>query len=164
MQLLPPVLRSQLLNGLLDAMTKPLCQVYERFAELKGIADRRMNITCNVQYLEKALNDAFYLKERQIYIVTPEEKRAEAFYFKHEGQQTPTFRTAVDGSGHVMRQKGSSGIEVNFKIMIPDFLCTSLASKADDKYHWTYLEEIRSIINIYKPAGRTFSIELYEYE
>jgi len=164
MQLLPPVLRSPLLKGILDAMVMPLCQVYERFMELKNMADRRLDITCNVQYLEKALNDAFYLKQRQIYIVTPEEKRTEVFYFKHESQKVPVFRKTAEGSGYIMRKKGSSGIKVNFKIMVPDFLCTSLASKESDKYKWVYLEEIKSIINIYKPAGRTFSIELYEYD
>lgn len=163
-QLLPPILRSRLLTGLTDALLVPLCRLYESFMELKGLIDKRLNITCNVQYLEKALNDAFYLKDRQIYIVTPDEERDESFYFRLEGQSTPVFRKVAEGSGHIMRKKEMNGIKVNFMIMVPSFLCTSLTSRVEDKYHWEYLNDIKNIVNIYKPAGRTFSIELYDYD
>lgn len=164
MQLLPPILRSEVLLALLGVMIVPLRYVYDRFCNLKGSVDARLNITGNVQYLEKALNDAFFLKEGQIYIETPEEERVPSFYFSKENQKANIFRRASEGEGFILRRNGESGIKVNFKVMVPTFLCTSLETKDSDKYHWRYLITIKNIIKIYKPAGRTFSIELYDYE
>lgn len=164
MQLLPPILRSKLLLAILGAMIVPLRYLYGKFFNLKETVDDRLNITGNVQYLEKALNDAFYLKDRQIHIETPEDDRPPSFYFASENQKANIMRKPSEGEGFVLRMNGESGIKVNFNVMVPTFLCTSLTSKDDDKYHWKYLMTIKNIIKIYKPAGRTFSIELYDYE
>ena len=32
------------------------------------------------------------------------------------------------------------------------------------EYDWKYLNTIKDLLNEYKPAGRTFSINLYDYE
>lgn len=164
MQLVPPILRSEVLLALLGVLTVPLRYVYDRFCALKGTVDDRLNITGNVQYLEKALNDTFFLKDCQIYIETPEGEKTPSFYFSKENQRANVFRRTTEGTGFVLRQAGESGIKVNFKVMVPTFLCTSLESKGDDRYGWQYLTTIKNIIKIYKPAGRTFSIELYDYE
>ena len=64
-QLLPPMLRSKLLLAVIGAMIAPLRYLYGKFFTLKKNVDNRLNITGNVQYLEKALNDAFYRRTRQ---------------------------------------------------------------------------------------------------
>ena len=79
MQLLPPILRSKLLVALVNVLVLPLSYVYERFCSVKNTVDGRLTITGNVQYLEKALNDAFYLKDHQIFIETPEEEKVPSF-------------------------------------------------------------------------------------
>lgn len=48
-------------------------------------------------------------------------------------------------------------------VHVPTFLCTS-TDKDEDKYGGRNYNEIKNILNIYKPAGRTFGIELYDYE
>ena len=164
MQLLPPIMRSKLLLAILGVMIVPLRYLYAKFVSLKQTVDDRLNVTGNVQYLEKALNDIFFLDDLQIHIETPEEERVPSFYFGNENQRANIMRTTSEEEGFVLRKNGESGIKVNFKVMVPTFLCTSLESKDNDEYHWRYLMTIRNIIKIYKPAGRTFSIELYDYE
>lgn len=164
MQLLPPVLRSRFLSSLLSVMIVPLRYIYTSFGSLKDNADNRLNITGNVQYLEKALNDAFYLKERQIFLETPEEESPAAFYFSSEQQRPNILFLLSEEIGFLMMNKGESVVKMNFIINVPTFLCTSIDSKEADKYQWQYLSIIKNIIKIYKPAGRTFSIELYDYE
>lgn len=56
-----------------------------------------------------------------------------------------------------------SVVEYNFIVHIPTYLCTSLNTEADE-YHGVYLQKIKDIINQYKPAGRMYDIELYDYE
>lgn len=163
-QLLPPVLRSKFLAALLGVMIIPLRYIYGKFCTLKDIVDSRLNTTGNVVYLEKALNDAFLLKDRQIHIETPEEEEAPAFYFKAELQRPNSLYMLSEEIGFVLMNRSESRVKVNFIVMVPTFLCTSVESKVSDHYQWQYLAIINNIINIYKPAGRTFSIELYDYE
>lgn len=72
-QLLPPILRSGFMINLLRIMIIPLRYVYGKFDSLHTNVSVKLNTTCNVMYLEKALNDAFFLKGSQIFISTPEE-------------------------------------------------------------------------------------------
>lgn len=164
MQLLPPVLRSRFLSSLLSVLMVPLRYIYIRFCNLKENADNRLNITGNVQYLEKALNDAFFLTDHQVYIDTPEEEDTPAFYFSSEIQSKNYLFMQSEDNPFIMIRKGESRVLMNMIVMVPTFLCTSLESKEADKYHWSYLTIIKNILKIYKPAGRTFSIELYDYE
>lgn len=163
--MLPPVLRSAFLLSLLKAMTTPLRYIYNRFYGLKEKTDDKLNITGNVIYLEKALNDAFYLTERQIYIETPEEEtKRKAFYFKREAQP-PVFLYSIPEGGEVtLGRKDEYFQNLNFIVRVPTFLCTSTESGEEDKYKWEHYMAIRNILDAYKPAGRTFGIELYEYE
>lgn len=163
-QLLPPILRSRFLLALLRVFTVPLRHVRELFLSMKDGTDARLSITGNVQYLEKALNDAFCLTDGQIRIVTPAEERRPAFYLKREASPSRIFHTMQEGTGYMVLLKGETRLRVNFTVMVPTFLCTSTESKSADRYGWRHYRVIRSILNTYKPAGRTFGIELYDYE
>lgn len=163
-QLLPSILRSKFLLSLLCVMIVPLRYLHGKFWSLKQAVDNRLNITGNVQYLEKALNDAFYLTNHQIYIETPEERKRRAFmYFGYELQHADTMYTKTEGVPYYIVKKNESSVPVNFIVMVPTFLCTS-TNKDEDKYHGNNYQIIASILSIYKPAGRTFSIALYDYE
>lgn len=163
-QLLPPILRSKFLISLLCVMIVPLRYLYGKFWSLKEGVDNRLNIAGNVQYLEKALNDAFYLNNHQIYIETPEERERRAFmYLGNELQHAEKMYLKTEGVPYYFVKKNESSVPVNFIVMVPTFLCTS-TNKNEDKYHGKNYKIIASILSIYKPAGRTFSIELYDYE
>ncbi|NPD91706.1 hypothetical protein [Xylanibacter muris] len=162
-QMLPPLLRSRLLVAFLRVLTVPLRHIHELFLTMKEGTDDKLSITGNVQYLEKALNDAFCLTEGQIHIVTPVEERRPAFYLKKE-EQSRIFHTLQEGTGYMVLFNGETRQLVNFTVRVPTFLCTSTESKQADKYGWRHYRIIKNILNIYKPAGRTFGIELYDYE
>lgn len=163
-QLLPSILRSKFLLSLLCVMIVPLRYLHGKFWSLKQAVDNRLNITGNVQYLEKALNDAFYLKDHHIYIEMPEERERRAFmYFKSEGQRPGNMYLKQEGAPYYLIEQCESSVTVNFIVMVPTFLCTS-TNKNEDKYNGRNYKIISSILSIYKPAGRTFSIELYDYE
>lgn len=163
--MLPPVLRSVFLVALLKVMVMPLRYIYDKFYSLKEKTDDRLDITGNVQYLEKALNDAFCLTGRQIYIVTPDEvTKRRAFYFRKEAQPPACLFTHEEGNGLVFGLKNEYFQTLNFIVRVPTFLCTSTESREEDKFGWEHYLAIRNILDTYKPAGRTFGIELYDYE
>jgi len=85
-QMLPPLLRSRFLVSFLRVLIVPLRYIHESFLTMKDGTDSKLSITGNVQYLEKALNDAFCLTDGQIRIETPTEKRLPAFYLKKRGK------------------------------------------------------------------------------
>lgn len=163
-QLLPPLLRGKFLASLIRVMVLPLCYLYMKFSALKDNADSHLCITGNVIYMEKALNDAFFLTSRQIYIETPKEDDTPPFHFISESQKADVIYRQSESTEYFLYRKGESKVLMNFTVMVPTFLCTSLTAKDNDKFNWQYLSVIRNIIKTYKPAGRTFGIELYDYE
>ena len=167
LQLLPPILRSRFLSALANVMTVPLRHLYSQFCSLKKDAEAQLNITGNVQYLEKALNDVFFLHDQQIYIITPEEKEEEnvrAFHFISERQLPNHIFMEQEGQGFSLQTHAENSGFANFIVMVPTFLCTSTMAREDDRYQWEHLWKIKNILKTYKPAGRTFGIELYDYE
>lgn len=164
LQLLPPVLRSRTLAAILHALIVPLLAVNDAFTALRRITDRRLTTTANVISLETALNAAFMLEDRQIYIDTPEEPENTVMHLAAEMQATAHMTFAAEGETPLtIRRETESRVVLNFYVMIPTFLCTDL-NPEQDNYHGRNLNTIQNILSIYKPAGRTFGITLYDYE
>ena len=67
-QLLPPVLRRKRLQAFLRVLLLPLQQMKQSFSSYRDSAIGRVNVNGQVIYMEKALNDAFFLTEREIFI------------------------------------------------------------------------------------------------
>lgn len=163
--LLPPILRSAFLLALLRVLLVPIRHVYDLFIQHKDGADENLNVSGNVIVLENVLNRYFCLENRQIYIVTPEEKnRSSYLHFKREQKFSLKMYLAKEEKGVYLIHEYDSSTPINFIVMVPTFLCTSTETKEADKYGWKNLNAIKKILNIYKPAGRTFSINLYDYE
>ena len=161
-QLLPPILRSKVMMALFRVFITPLRYLYDKFLAYQDSVSSRLSITANVQYIQKALNDAFYLTDNQIYIETPKEERAMVFYFQKEGQSANFF--FCNGDKPFYRRYLDEGLSIEtFVVFIPTFLCTSL-DYSDDKYEGKHLQQIYNLLNYYKPAGRSYRIELYHYE
>ncbi len=163
-QLLPPILRSKFLSALLRILVLPVRLVYGDFYSLHAIVFAKLNTTCNVMYLEKALNDAFFLKERQIYISTPENiSDSNCFHFHDENQPDKPLYLLSERHPRYFYINGEKANVVHIIVHVPTFLCTS-TNEDEDKYRGTNYNKIKNILNIYKPAGRMFGIELYDYE
>lgn len=163
--LLPPILRSKFLVAFLKVLILPLRYVYGIFTEHKGEIDDKLNVSANVAILENALNRLFCLTNGQIYIVSTDE--ASRCVYLHFGRELfAPFRMFLseERKNVYLVHEYESSAPINFIVMVPTFLCTSTDSKAEDKYGWKNLNVIKNLLNIYKPAGRTFSINLYDYE
>lgn len=162
-QLLPPVLRSGVLAALVRVLLMPIRLVYDEFMSQKASTDTVLSTTGTVIKLEKVLNDTFFLRNREIYIQTPNEESRLSMYFEKEDQKATVMHLKKEGEGLTMKRPGESTVKANFMVWIPTFLCTSLEAK-EDRYGGQNLRKIKNILNRYKPAGRTFGIELYDYE
>ena len=159
-QLLPPVLRSGVLMALLKVLVSPIKYVFGLFDSYRTGVQQRLDRTANVQYLQKVLNDAFFLKEDQIYIESSEEQPRTVLYQKSEGQAPAYIGGMTD---FVLRQPDDVPVYDTFVIYVPSFLCTS-TTPAEDQYEGVNLRTITNLLNYYKPAGRTYRIEIYDYE
>lgn len=161
-QMLPPVLRGRTLLALLKVLAVPLCRLHERFMAYRDNISSRLDITAAVQYIEKRLNDEFYLKDRQIYIGTPEDRRVPPFYFLGEKQPENYFHM-TGGAPFYLRRPDDVPASESFLVYVPSFLCTSLDPE-QDRYKGEHLQAICNLLNYYKPAGRSYRIALYDYE
>ena len=161
-QLLPPVLRGRLTVALLKVLTLPVRHIYEQLTARRKNADRRLGTTANVMYMEKALNDAFYLRERQIRIEDTEAEDTLFWHRREEGQKAFYLYRRTE-KGVALKRRGESSYRESFVVWVPTFLCTS-EDADEDKYGGRNLREIRNLLSYYKPAGRTYRIELYDYE
>ena len=162
MQLLPPILRSKTLVALLNILVHPLLVLYNKFMMYRAAVAGRLNITAHVQFIEKALNDTFFLTKRQIYIATIENEEIDFLHFVKESLSGVVFYRKGE-EPHIMLNRGEMIYKPTFTVYVPKFLCTSLDSN-EDRFHGTYLRTILNLLAYYKPAGRTFRIELYDYE
>lgn len=161
-QLLPPILRSKVMMALFRVFITPLRYLYDKFLVYRDSVSSRLNITANVQYIQKALNDAFYLTDNQIYIETPDEERMPHFYFKAE-EQTGNHFYMKGKTPFYLRCADDVPLNATFILYIPTFLCTSLNTE-EDKYKGVNMQVIYNTLNYYKPAGRSYRIEIYDYE
>ena len=102
----------------------------------------------------------FFLSEHQIYIVSANQRVQTVLHFKSEGL-TPIY---VSGNSPLhIRAYDDVPKQPSFIVYVPSFLCTSIDA-AEDKYGGQNLTTILNLLNHYKPAGRSFRIEIYEYE
>lgn len=161
-QLLPPVLRGTVMIALLRVFIHPLRYLLDRFLSYRNGVSDRLNVTANVQYIQKALNDAFFLTDKQIYIETPEDERGLFLYFQKEGQPACPFYPPGGTPVHLKGLDDSPTMDT-IVIYLPTFLCTSLDAE-EDRYKGKNLQIIYNLLNYYKPAGRSYRIELYDYE
>ena len=157
-QLLPPILRSRVLVALLRILIIPLAYVHRLFTEYRKKVADRLDITASVQDIERALNRRFFLRNRQIYIESESDDRHPCLYFQAEGKP-PTFLNPR----MTLWMDGEVPSKPNFTIFVPSFLVSSLNSE-EDRHKGRHLAEIIRIVELYKPAGRRYHINIYEYE
>ena len=157
-QLLPPILRSRVLVALLRIIIIPLAYVHRLFTEYRKKVADRLDITASVQDIERALNRRFFLRNRQIYIESESDDRHPCLYFQAEGKP-PTFLNPR----MTLWMDGEVPSKPNFTIFVPNFLVSSLNSE-EDRHKGRHLAEIIRIVELYKPAGRRYHINIYEYE
>lgn len=161
-QLFPPVLRGAVVTAFLQALVDPLCRLHEDFLAFRKKISKRLYITANVQYVQKALNDAFFMTDNQIYIDSLEEERPTAFYYKKE-EAHPKHIHEKDGNPLYFRRPDENSNKETYEVFVPTFLCTFLDEQAGE-YEDKNIQTIKTLLNYYKPAGQSYRITLYDYE
>ena len=160
--LLPPMLRGGLTVSLLRVLMLPVRYIYNKLQARRKTADQRLGTTANVVSMEKALNDAFFLTDGQIMIESGDADDRVFWHMKADGQEPATLWMKTE-KGTVLKKRGEASYKDSFTVWVPTFLCTSTDS-TEDRYGGRNLRDIKILLNYYKPAGRTYRIELYDYE
>lgn len=150
-QLLPPTLRRKRLFALLSVLIYPLYLLLQQFQSFRQDCIENMQINGQVIYIEKILNNMYFLENREIYIEDIDEHQS-YLYERSEGligvwlyQRSERERTTH------LKQRNEGNLDGNYIVNIPSFLSENT-------------EEIRRIVEKYKPAGRKYIINIYEYE
>ncbi|WP_370788784.1 hypothetical protein [Bacteroides nordii] len=147
---LPPVLRKKKVFALISVFQLSLIFIYSSFKKYRKQSIDKQNINGQVIYIEKALNDRFYLKNREIFITDIED--SVTYLHKRTEGQIPIYIYKRSEKGKtVLKYRDEGSYEGNFIVHIPSFLKE-------------YETDIRNQVNYYKPAGRSFKIEIYDYE
>jgi len=130
---------------------KVYAKAAENFRLFREDVYRRLNTTGQTFSLEGALNDKYKLPPGAIYITDSEDRQLYLYFASErephlhlhliEEHQPPFFLSFTHEGSH----------EPDFTVHIPSFL------RSEE-------EEIRRFIDLYKPAGRTYKIEYYDYE
>lgn len=148
--MLPPHLRKPRLYALLKAMVAPIRDVYTRFTDYSDTVARTLNMNGSVIYLEKVLNDAFFLPDGEIYI-TDITYTKPVYMHNSDDHFTPSYLYNYDKGRTVVKNKVEENMEGAFKVNVPAYLDQD-----------QYIRRIENLVNYYRPAGRQFKIEIYE--
>lgn len=145
--LLPSALRKPLIKAFINAFCEPVILMYQLFADRREANIYRLNITPQVCFLEKALNDRFdpswrdihitdgqYM--RQLYIYRTDENFP--FYAYHRNSERPKYIYLRD---EVQQSNGDFIVYVPSRVQF-------------DIY------EMRALLDLYKLATKTYTIYL----
>lgn len=150
-EMLPPLLRSDVLLAFLRAMLRPLRSLLERFTSYREAVRIRLNTTGQTFSLEGALSEKYHLPAGVIYITDTDDKQL-YLYFTSERRTPVHLRLPKEPQDPLfLGYKNEGKHSADFIVHVPSFL------RGEE-------EEIRRLITYYKPAGRTYKIEFYDYE
>lgn len=145
--LLPPPLRKKKMFAFLKVLTLPISYLHDELMKYRDLCDSRLSVNGQVIYIEKALNDYFLLQNKDIYI-SDIEGIIRSAYLRNE---SPSNYFYNEGSNkHTYLHNGANG-HLKFIVNVPSYL--------EDR-----IEEIKNIVEYNKPAGRVYTINIYDYE
>lgn len=149
--LLPPLLRKKRLFAFLCVLLSPLYMLVQAFQAFRKQSESNMNINGQVIYIEKILNDTFFLTNKEIYLSDIPDRQL-YLYTRNEGNQTLFFlRDERNAERLYIKQRNEGTMGSNYIVNVPSFLKDQV-------------EEIQRIVEKYKPSGRKYIINIYEYE
>lgn len=149
--LIPVFMRRAKFIALIAVMLVPFIYIYNLFTEYRLRISDRIDMSGRIQYLEKILNDKFFLKNREIFITDISKT---IVYLYHKGDmQEPVYlykELAKPLSLLYLKNTGEGSYNGDFIVNIP----SSLNIEEN-------LKTIMNLLNYYKPAGRSYRINIY---
>lgn len=154
--LLPPVLRKKRLFAFLCVLLLPAKMVMQVFRPYRKDCLDKLMVNGRIIYIEKILNDRFYLKNKEIYI--DDFTEAPPWLYSRLERGYPSISIFKRAEGGILdkiyiKKRAEGKLGGDFIIWVPGFL---------DKQ--SYMAEIKNIADYYRPAGRNYTIKIYDYE
>ena len=142
-EMTPPLLRKSILMALIRALLRPLVRLVREFQDLRAQSNKALLPSGQVRAIEGAIVDKYHLHSGDVYITEPEDKTLYLYYER-------------DGAGalelpQTIYYEHENPNKTDFTIHLPDHL---------EKYK----DDITRLIEIYRPAGRKYTIQYYTYE
>ncbi len=153
--LLPSFLQKQVWVAFLKALTAPVVTQYNNFLHQRTDNIYKVNITGQVCYLRKMLNDKFDAIERRIYI-TEGQTNDWVFVYKKElfnstDNKNPIWlKPASIGVTLLSKRDQLDVLGIDFKVMIPAVIQSSIDEN-----------QMKSLLNYYKLASKRYTINYY---
>ena len=119
---LRPSLRKRKIFAIISVFLLPLIFIYTLYKSYRKQAIDKLNINGQVIYIEKVLNDRFFLKNREIYITDIAGKE---FYLYHRREeQIPSYLHKRSEGAEIkyIQQRGEGNYSGNYMVNIPSFL------------------------------------------
>lgn len=147
--LLPPALRKKRLFAFLSVLLSALTDLKERFVEYRRQCDARLQANGQVIYIEKALNDRFLLGSRDIRITERDVSDIPQIVYLFNGASPEVYLYGGGDANVTYLGEGGQNRTMAYIVNVPSYLEGNL-------------NEIRDLVEFYKPAGRKYIINIYE--
>lgn len=142
-EMTPPLLRKSLLMAFIRALLRPLVRLMREFQDLRAQSKKALLPSGQVRAIEGAIVDKYHLHSGDVYITEPEDK---TLYLYHEREGAGALELP-----QTIYYEHENPNKTDFTIHLPDHL---------EKYK----DDITRLIEIYRPAGRKYTIQYYTYE
>ena len=142
-EMTPPLLRKSILIALIRALLRPLVRLVREFQDLRAQSNKALLPSGQVRAIEGAIVDKYHLHSGDVYITEPEDKTL-YLYYEREGAGALELPQTI-------YYEHENPNKTDFTIHLPDHL---------EKYK----DDITRLIEIYRPAGRKYTIQYYTYE
>ena len=149
--LIPPFLRKKRMYAFLCVFLYPFYWLCKMFKDYRKSSLQKLNVNGQVAYIEKRLCDEFELEYRDIYITDSDALKPNVADMYRNPSVTMVIYPESSEEKLYLESGDESIKSEDYIVNVPSFL-------AD------HLETIKTIVEYNKPAGRTYKINLYDYE
>lgn len=144
--LIPVLLRQRQHVAWLQAVSYPVNYLYQLFLRNRDANIYRLNITPQVVFLEKLLNDRYDISNRRIRITDALVYSSLYLYQEEENKPVFFYAEAESAPAFVFTEEEVGLQTVDFYVLVPSVI--------------TFNEnELRALLDAYKLAGKTYKIQ-----
>lgn len=145
LKVLPPVLRRNVLFAFMKVLLAPLIELQTAFIQYVRQCNDNIRVNGQVIYIVKAIKDYFLLDNDDVYI-TELDVSKKLLYFRNS-ESYVYISNDINNPTYIYNTTYNA--QMRFIVNIPEYLSDRI-------------EEVRSIVEFNKPAGRQFIINVYE--
>lgn len=149
--LLPPFLRKKKLFSFFSVLLSPFFVLVQTFKRFREYSIYKLNANGQVIYIEKYLNDYFSLEYKDIYITDSENNISNISDIYPNESITMAVYSVESGNMLYLLSGSESFKKEDYIVNVPSYL--------QDR-----INEITTLVEYNNPAGRKYTIKIYDYE